>query len=377
MEVSPLAERNFSGIPNVAKNLAREMLRDPLIEPRFFYNRSPVPVAVVRDIVEAGEGGDILRWVVGRHAALLDYPIDGAQLFGLYTAIKWHRRLFPREIMIVHDLTTIVTPQYHIRETLDMWQRRLPLDMGTSDLLVAVSESTLRDVRTYYPQLAAVPAIVAPLASDAADPAAKGRKPPSAPLFADDKPYVVVLGTLEPRKNVSAILDFLSDRTEILQALRFVFVGRLGWGDAPEAALAALGLQQAHDDGDIVLTGFVADDRRDQLVEQSTCVLYPSAYEGFGLPVLEALNFGVPVVIGRNSSLPEVGGDRATYCDWNSHAEIELALKACLAERAADRKEARESRRAWARTFTWRNTYETIRDAALRLSAAERKLAAE
>lgn len=113
---------------------------------------------------------------------------------------------------------------------------------------------------------------------------------------------------------------------------------------------------------------------RDRLVAELVCVVYPSLYEGFGLPVLEALRFGTPVITGRSASLPEAGGDQAIYCDLTSTEEFEAAVNQCLVERrkrmAGGHHFEAEARRRWASAFTWQATYERIRDAALERFAA-------
>ncbi|MBY0338979.1 MAG: glycosyltransferase family 4 protein [Acetobacteraceae bacterium] len=370
IEVSTMAEREPTGISNVTRNLVREALGDASVEPAFFMNRQRLPTAIMPKLLDGG--GDILWWIAGR---VPDQPWESSVLdrdvIGLFPWYKWHRRFFPFEISFVHDLTPILAPQFHLEHTVAEMHEKLFGDLMSSDLLAAPSASTIADVRAYFPELAAVPSVVAPLA-----PCSR----PVARLAAPDavEPYVVVLGTLEPRKNVRFVLEHLAANQDLLGRLVFVFVGRMGWGDEMSELVATLGLEEQVARGRIRFTGFVADAVRDRLLAHAVTVVYPSLYEGFGLPVVEALSFGVPVITTWSSSLPEAGGDVAVYFDPNRVGTFAEALDRVLRdERDPElRASGAERRRAWAASMTWKRTYETIRDAAFGVLAARRRQAA-
>jgi glycosyltransferase involved in cell wall biosynthesis len=364
LEISPLGERHHTGIANVTKRLAIELLSDETVDGRFFFNRSEIPQSIVKRLTEM-ERGDILWWLAARadFSASVPFPIRGS-VVGIYSNHKWHRRLFPIEVQIVYDLTAIMAPQFHTEETIDFWETRLLDDMYSSDLIVAVSESTKADIRTYFPQLHDIPCIVAPLAPST----------DHTVTFDDEtaaEPYVLILGTLEPRKNVEIVFDVLTENREILDRYKFVFVGRWGWGTSAADMIENRGFTDTVERGRLVFTGFVSDRVRDRLIRHARCVLYPSHYEGFGLPILEALSFGTPVITGYGSSLPEAGGAVATYCDVKSVASFANALRSVLDSAESLSSAARARRRAWAAQFTWPATYRTIRDAAIALAARQ------
>ena len=354
LEISPMQERFHTGIANVSKHLARQLLADDSVEGRFFYHRREVPVAVMEHLI-ALEGGAILPWLAER---LITEPVFSCDpdtpAIGIFTNHKQHRRLFPFEVQVVHDLTSLVTPQFHTEGTIRIENGQRLADLASSDLIVAVSESTRQDILTYHPEIAAIPVIVAHLASCAADP--DGGEAPEA------EPYVLVLGTLEPRKNVECVLELLSAHPDLLERAAFVFVGRWGWGQSTGDLIGRLGLTEAVTRGRIRFTGFVPDSVRDALLAHARCVVYASRYEGFGLPIIESLGYGVAVVTGYGSSLPEAGGRVAIYCDVTSSDAIGVAIERCLAH---DDAALRAERRAQAAKFTWWKTYTTIRDAAL------------
>lgn len=365
LDVSPLTERHHTGIANVTKHLAIEMAKDETIDPLFCMNRSVIPADVVEKVTQL-DTGNILWWLSGRGyqpvitAADLDRPT-----IGIYPGMKWQRRLFETEVQIVHDLTTVVTPRFHTADAVEMWQSRLYGDMASSDLIVAVSQSTETDIRTYYDALAHIPSIVVPLApcSGQVEKLAEPEKV---------EPYIVVLGTLEPRKNVEFVFDYIAANPGIAERYRFVFVGRFGWGQSIEILI------DRHGFGDLVkrrrihLTGFVSDRVRDYLIAHARLVIYPSRYEGFGLPIIEALSMGVPVLTTISSSLPEVGGRVAHYCDVDDPADFATTIEQVLAAQnrmtVAEAEALAAERKAWSAQFSWQRAYRSIRDAALAIA---------
>jgi len=362
LEVSTMGDRAFTGIANVTKSIAREMLLDQSIEARFFMLRTEVPRTLVEQLVEL-DTGDILWWLSSRLRSQSTFDLSRPHI-AIYPGPKRHRRLFPFEVQIVHDLTAIITPQFHTPETVKYHQSVMLGDMLSSDLLVAVSESTKVDIRTYFPQVNHIPCEVVGLASSVK----------AAPVGALDNKcvdYVLVLGTIEPRKNVKFVFQCLSEHRELFRRYKFVFVGRWGWGESAQKLFQTYDLLDEASSNAIVFTGFVSDAARDALMAYARVVVYPSRYEGFGLPVIEALSVGTPVITSYSSSLPEVGGDVTIYCDISSSQQLyqaleEVAIKHTMSENVEE--EERHARIAWARSFSWNETFRKIKDAALELA---------
>ena len=167
-----------------------------------------------------------------------------------------------------------------------------------------------------------------------------------------ERPYVLVTGTLEPRKNLPrAIEAFASLAAELRDAHDLVLVGARGWAADDTFASVAAHSDRVH------TLGFVPDDELRCLYAEATVFLYPSLYEGFGLPVLEAMLAGVPVLTSNTSSLPEVGGDAAAYADPLDVDSIRDGLTELLSD--PHRRAAMAERgRARAAGFTWRSTAE-------------------
>jgi len=399
IDVAPLHEREYTGIPHVAAKLCEELLGDPDVEPGFFYNRHEIPLRLVQQLV-AERTGTLFSWAVSRYCfqPIMTPPQPGWRTLALHTNIKTARRIFPVEGQIIHDLTTIVTPQYHTAGTNASHQPKFYGDLLSNDVIFAVSESTALDVSTFYPETRDIPLIVSHLGVDWThiDPAVRG-------VDLDTESYVLVLGTIEPRKNIAIVLDLLQKRPEIARMHRMVFGGRIGWGDAFEKQLAARGLHHLLDNGRIVQTGFVSEQAKYLLLKQATAVIYPSVYEGFGLPVAEAISLGTPVVTTYSSSIPEVGREFAFYFRPEDVDGLNDALSEALSRgrrepaprgpldviaqrlRAARagaagtgarmvRSRSGETLQQWLDYFSWARCYRTVKEGLL--AAAERREAA-
>jgi glycosyltransferase involved in cell wall biosynthesis len=174
-----------------------------------------------------------------------------------------------------------------------------------------------------------------------------GIDPADAPIL-DGPPYVLFVGTVEPRKGLPTLLEALR-RCPPGTAPRLVMAGPAGWG--PELDTAGAGL-------DVVRSGFLTDPRLRRLVSGATAVALPSRYEGFGLPVLEALASGAPVLASDLPVLREVGGEHAHYLPAGDPDAWAAAL-AGLAERRAAHDPAPGI--AWARRWTWGRCAENTR----------------
>jgi len=163
-------------------------------------------------------------------------------------------------------------------------------------------------------------------------------------------PYLLFVGTLEPRKNLVRLIRAYRRAAASGIPHSLVLAGPLGWRH-----------QQLHRElalrgpGEVVLTGGLSDPELDSVYRGASAFVYPALYEGFGLPVLEAMTRGVPVITSTTSSLPEVAGDAAIGIDPESVREIAAAIEAvagdpALAEKLSTRGRARAERFSWEET---------------------------
>jgi glycosyltransferase involved in cell wall biosynthesis len=177
---------------------------------------------------------------------------------------------------------------------------------------------------------------------------------PSVPAVpASGRPYVLALGTLEPRKNLAALVRAFGAVATGHPDVQLVLAGRDGPArPAVDAAVAALpaGVGER-----VVIAGSVADGARRDLLAGARVLAYPSLYEGFGFPMLEAMTLGVPVLAARAGALPEVAGDAAELADPTDVDALAAALGRLLTDETR-RRELVERGHARVRTFRWDDT---------------------
>jgi glycosyltransferase involved in cell wall biosynthesis len=167
------------------------------------------------------------------------------------------------------------------------------------------------------------------------------------------RPYFLCVSTLEPRKNILGLIQAFEDvRRRCPDAnYQLVLIGQLGWQYEPILEAIA----QSPDFGAIHRLDYLPEIWLEVFYRQALAFVYPSFYEGFGLPVLEAMNFGAPVITSRRSSLPEVAGDGAWLIDPDSREELAEAMLH-FGDNAALRSQFGGTARARAGQFSWRQT---------------------
>lgn len=357
IDVAPLQESEYTGIPQVAAQLCDQLLGDASVSPGFFYNRMEVPAEIVEQLLKSRDGR-LFRWAAERYVLKpLAARANSGATYGLHTNMKFARRLFPIEGQIVHDLTTIVTPHYHTAITNAYHQEKFYGDLMSNDVTFCVSESTAADVRNFYAEVPG-PVVVSHLGVDWTH-----IDEEVLALTVRSEPYVLVLGTLEPRKNIRDLLVLLGKRQHLARQYRFVFGGRVGWGDDFDAQIEELGLGNLYREGRIVRTGFVSEAAKYLLFKHAAAVVYPSVYEGFGLPVAEAISLQVPIVTTPSSSLPEVGRDFAQYFLPGDLKMLGTALSAALAQKSVTAGSRGGRIEDWRDHFSWARCYGTIKQA--------------
>jgi glycosyltransferase involved in cell wall biosynthesis len=127
-----------------------------------------------------------------------------------------------------------------------------------------------------------------------------------------DEPYLLFIGRLEKRKNIEGIIsvfEILREKHKIPHKL--ILAGKFGYG----AESIKSKIEHSKHKADTILPGFVKDEEKGEIIKNADVFLFPTFYEGFGLPILEAQSMGVPVVTSNVSSLPEVGGESVFYAD--------------------------------------------------------------
>ena len=325
VEIGPLLELRYTGIANLTAAVASFWLEnDDDLDVYFFNEHLVIDPGEIRRAVEL-RCGVILRCQVSSGEAIIGYVEEIASRYDLRSAlfcnVKTVCDLFDREYQIICDLTVLLTPEFHHTDTINYHGLTLKRDLSSNQKTYCISECTKDDLETYCGGLSQ--------ATEVHYPGVKRDLDEATPIginFEKCGKYIIVAGTIEPRKNTELVLELVQNNPSIMQKYRIVFIGRTGWLTDFKVTLNKLGLLGAFDNKKIVWLDFVDDIERDLLYKGAALSIYASLYEGFGLPVAEAMAFGCPVLLSFASSLPEVGGSAAIYFDPLSLDSLALAF---------------------------------------------------
>jgi len=271
--------------------------------------------------------------------------------------------LLPPRVVTLHDVGYRHFPDAHTRS------QRFYLELSTrwssfaATQIIAPSQATSTDLAHFY----GTPTTKIRVIYEAAEVYSPEINPRAGQETDRKTPYALYVGTIQPRKNLTRLIDAyarLVERDRIGWDL--VIAGGLGWlGEQFQAQVAGLGLTER-----IHFPGYVADESLSALFAGALFFAFPSLYEGFGLPVLEAQQMGVAVMTSNNSSLPEVAGDAALLVDPNDVEAIADAMLR-LSQDEALRQELIAKGYANVKRFSWEKAArETL---AVLLAAAGKK----
>jgi alpha-1,3-rhamnosyl/mannosyltransferase len=272
----------------------------------------------------------ILALYLSRSTPLLDLMLAGSDVFHASNQV----RRAPRGVKLtatVHDLTCWLMPELHTEANVRADRTFAENILRRADGLIAVSENTRQDA---IGLLGVAPEKIETIYSGVAE------EYFDAQPAKRDRPYVLYVGTIEPRKN----LDTLLDAWKLLRPdCELVIAGPEGWGS--EQTLKRIREEATY-------LGYVPEADLPGLVAGATVFVYPSLYEGFGFPVVQAMAAGVPVVTSNTSCLPEIAGDAAVLVDPRSASEISSGLNRLLSSESLRRQFAIQSRER-AGMFRW------------------------
>jgi len=359
-DVAPLLEHQWTGISNVIGSIAEKALDDHQIDWTFCFETLPLPRSFLEKLLVNQSGKN--RENEFKQIALDGKPIDlvsAREYIGIFPHVKAVRNFFRKEASIIHDISPLITPQYHNKDNIDHFSNRIRLDIESSDHLFCVSAATQADIAAYFSVPKDKMSVIRLGANfDVCDISlALNRN-----VFSlEVEPYIVVLGTLEPRKNAAIVFDFLSKFPNFANKYKFIFVGKDGWLNEKSRLISRL-KNLGISDEKVVFSGFITNTDRAILIANSSFCIYPSFFEGFGLPILEAAVFGKITVASNSSSIPEVAPDRSIFFDPASLDEFSKAMEIADKRVGIERNNNFELEEVLVQNhkFGWSSCYKTI-----------------
>ena len=341
------------GIGTYVRNLVPALVRqDPALEVRLFHARfaGPPPAEpwmhdLPTEELRSGIRGLYPRWNLSGRPPLPD-RLRGADLVHAPSSVAVPPAgRGQRLVVTVHDLATLAVPALFPPKWRQVYRAGLRAAVRRADAIVTPSRFTAEDLLS---RTKVDPARVHVIPEGAALTEAAAPDPERAlSRLRVPRPYVLFVGTLEPRKNLVRLVRAYRRVAASGLPHALVLAGPLGW--QRQALLRELALAGP---GDVVLTGAVGPEELDALYHRADAFVYPALYEGFGLPVLEAMLRGVPTVCSNTTALPEVAGDAAVGVNPVSIPDIADGMRSVLSDpelagRRADRGRARAERFTW------------------------------
>ena len=228
-------------------------------------------------------------------------------------------------IVTIHDLTFILFPEkYTITKRL-FYRMMIPIFVKISDKIIAISNNTKNDILKIFkvPDKKVV-VIYATCSENFNNIIDENKNLEVLSKYNIDKAYMLFVGMIEPRKNIISILNAFKEMdTEINADL--VIVGKKGWyfKEIEDFVTESKKLSLRNK---VIFTGYVPENEMKSLFQNALFFIFPSFYEGFGLPPLQAMACGTPVITSNISSLPEVVGDAAIFIDPYKSEELKNAM---------------------------------------------------
>jgi len=255
--------------------------------------------------------------------------LDGVDVFYSSDVLLW-KQPNALNVVTIYDLTTLLFPEYHTANTRELQLRKYRFAQEEADVVIAISEATKRDIVTHLKIPAERVHVVYGGVSPDFHPIEdrKGLARALAPLGLAPGGYILHVGTIEPRKNLVRLVEAYNRVRKMVPppVPKLVLAGATGWRFREVfARIEALGLEE-----EILFVGRVPADMLPALYNGAVLFVYPSLYEGFGLPALEAMACGVPVVTSDVSALPEVVGNVGILIDPKDVAALAGAMAALV-----------------------------------------------
>ena len=363
LDVSPAVHQR-AGLGRYAGELVRALQEAPSrsVNLRVFYTEAgtATPRGTIAALPQFPSRLGYKPWRLAAMAShLARVPFD--RLFGYPDIVHATDHLLPHvratSVFTLHDLIFEVYPEHHKRYNHLFLKLMMPRFLRAADQIICVSEHTRRDAERLYGIERSRMTVIYEAADEHYRPQADAEQLEVVrQRYQLPERYILHVGTIEPRKNLGALLEAFGALKDHFPEVKLLLVGKKGWLYEPFfEQLARSGLAS-----EVCFPGFVREEDLPSVYQLATVFAFPSVYEGFGLPPLEAMACGTPVVASHASSLPEVVGDAGILVSPNDRAALTAALR-----RVLDDAELRQTMRArglaQAARFSWqRAAQETL-----------------
>jgi glycosyltransferase involved in cell wall biosynthesis len=234
-----------------------------------------------------------------------------------------------KKIVNIYDMTFFLFPHLHVFIKVRYFRFYIKLASKLAHKIITISHSTRRDLIREFKISPDRLRVIYPGKSELFNPDLDRSRISSAKkAYGIKTEYFLFIGTIEPRKNIRNLILAYHQFLRENDRFALVIAGKMGWHqDGITKIIDKLGLSRH-----VILAGYVKEEDKPFLISGSSIFIYPSIYEGFGIPVLEALACGIPTITSNVSSLPEVAGEAAVLIDPSSVDELYAGMKRLTAD---------------------------------------------
>lgn len=260
---------------------------------------------------------------------------------------------------VIYDLSVVKHPEMHPKQRVAYVAGQLSRVMRRASVVVTISESIRQEIAEQYKYPLDRIALAPPSWQPTTFPYQKHDGVQEELGQSSPKDYFLFVGTVEPRKNILGLLTAIEAlRARRPDAPRLMLVGGEGWG----SSVFGERLNGAVGSGAVLRPGYVPDEQMESLYRGALGLVYPSLYEGFGMPIIEAMAAGCPVITSNISATAEAAEDAAVLVDPTDYEQIEAAMER-LIDDAGLRDTLRAKGLARSRDFTWEQTARKLTEA--------------
>lgn len=232
-----------------------------------------------------------------------------------------------KTVVTIHDCSFMVFPEYASKDTLRVLTKKIPRIIHEVDVILTDSNHARKEVIEIFDAPENKVNVVYAAASEIYRPLEQFNKNDIQNAFSKGFPYILYVGTIEPRKNISCLIKaFNLYKKNTGDPIKLVISGRLGWLYED----ITTEVERSKFKNDIIFSGYVSNDDMPKLYNGAELFVYPSFYEGFGMPPLEAMQCGVPVITSNCSALPEVVGEAAILIDPEDYVNLATQIEKVL-----------------------------------------------
>lgn len=273
-----------------------------------------------------------------------------------------------KQVVTIHDLSYFYYPDEFLKKDLYKLKNWTEYSIKNASHIIAVSKTTKKDIVKLYgtpeekisvvyngfekqplSSLRLRPSVASSEGGGANDNERRGNPDDVLKsLQIKKEKFILYVGTLQPRKNITVLIKAFADVNKKDPEFKLIITGRRGW--MYDEILKIADEQQCREA--IIFTGYLDNEQVAALYSNAFCYVMPSLYEGFGIPVLEAMSFGCPVISSFASSLPEVGGDACLYFDPQNPLELMSRIHLLMKDKSV-RKELIKNGKERIKLFSW------------------------